>query len=286
MIRGKEAVMSYGVPEKRYGRGRNQTVSNEHRKRCRMAERASMRKKIFTAALAVVLCLGTTGCGENTIPNLTEDELQLIGEYTAVTLMKYDANRRSRLVELPQEEEPAELPEEIPEAEELPQETEELSGMGEPENTPVIDRTDNTENGSVEAVLALPEGISVSYAGLEVCDVYPNAEEPGYFVLRATEGKKLLVLRFSLFNGSGQEQTADIASQPVEFRVTVNGDYTRNALPSLLPDDLTAFRDTLSAGETREAVLVIEVGEQSGEEIGTVSLKLKNDAKTYTIQLL
>lgn len=251
-----------------------------------MAERASMKKKMVAAAMAALLCLGTTGCGENTIPNLTENELQMIGEYTAVTLMKYDANRRSRLVELPQEQESAENPQEIPETEETLQEPEVPSGMGETEDTPVIDRTDDAESGSMEEVLALPEGISVSYAGLEVCDVYPNAEEQGYFVLRATEGKKLLILRFSLFNGSGQEQTADIASQPAEFRVTVNESYTRNALPSLLLDDLAAFRDTLPAGETREAVLVIEVGEQSGEEIGTVSLKLKNDAKTYTIQLL
>ena len=37
-------------------------------------------------------------CG-NEIPDLTEEESQRIGEYAAVTLLKYDANNRSRLVD-------------------------------------------------------------------------------------------------------------------------------------------------------------------------------------------
>ena len=39
------------------------------------------------------------------------------------------------------------------------------------------------------------------------------------------------------------------------------------------------------AGETRTVVLVIEVEQQSDEEIASLSLRLKNDTKTYTIQL-
>ena len=107
-------------------------------------ERASMKKKIVAAALAILMCLGTTGCGENAIPNLDEEELQAIGEYTAVTLMKYDANRRSRLVELPEETtEPTEP------SEQVPQETPEPSGMAPVDETPVIDGADEDRKSVV-----------------------------------------------------------------------------------------------------------------------------------------
>ena len=243
-------------------------------------ERASMKKKIVAAALAILMCLGTTGCGENAIPNLDEEELQAIGEYTAVTLMKYDANRRSRLVELPEETtEPTEP------SEQVPQETPEPSGMAPVDETPVIDRADDTQESSMEEVLALPQGMRISYLGEEVCDAYPHDGEEHYFMLTATSGKKLLVLSFQLTNETEQEQSVDIASQNVEFRITVNDDYKRRAMPSLLLDDLSTYVDAVPAGETRTAVLVIEVEQQADEEITSLSLKLKNDTKIYTIQL-
>ena len=39
-----------------------------------------------------------TACG-NEIPDLTEAESQRVGEYAAVTLLKYDATLRSRLAD-------------------------------------------------------------------------------------------------------------------------------------------------------------------------------------------
>ena len=137
----------------------------------------------------------------------------------------------------------------------------------------------------MEEVLALPDGMRISYLGEEVCDAYPHDGEEHYFMLTATSGKKLLVLSFRLTNEAEQEQSVDIASQTVEFRITVNEEYKRRAMPSLLLDDLSTYVDVIPAGETRTAVLVIEVEQQSDEEITSLSLKLKNDTKIYTIQL-
>lgn len=238
-------------------------------------------RKFKGGMLAVMICLGLAGCGENVIPELTESEMQLIGEYTAFTMMKYDASNRSRLVDLPQE--PA-APE--PMETEPPRETEEPSGMGEADNTPVTDISQEEDPGSMEDVLGLAEGVSVSYAGAELCDIYPYDGELGSLAVPASEGKKLLVLRFRFTNGTEQEQTADIFSQKeMTFRITVNESYRRNAMRSLLLDDMTALRETIPAGESIEAVLIIEVEQGSMEEISSVFLNLKNDEKTYTIQL-
>ena len=55
-------------------------------------------KNMVCGALLCAMMLSMTACG-NEIPDLTEEESQRIGEYAAVTLLKYDANNRSRLVD-------------------------------------------------------------------------------------------------------------------------------------------------------------------------------------------
>lgn len=241
-------------------------------------------KKLKVGLMAVVLCLGLAGCGENAIPELTEQEMQTIGEYAAITMMKYDASNRSRLVTLPQVTEPAapEPTETVP-----PRNPEEPSGMGEVADTPVTDITQPEEDpGSMEDVLGLAEGVSVSYVDAELCDTYPHDEEIGSVAVNASEGKKLLVMRFRFTNGTGEEQIVDIFSQKeMTFRITVNEEYRRNAMRVLVLDDMTALKETIPAGESTEAVLIIEVEQGSMEEIDSISLNLKNDAKTYTIRL-
>lgn len=241
-------------------------------------------KKFMTGLITAVACFGLVGCGENAIPELTESEMQTIGEYTAITMMKYDASNRSRLVNLPQEVEPV-APE--PVETEPPQETEEPSGMGEVDDTPVTDMSQQEDPGSMEEVLGLAEGMSVSYVGAELCDTYPHDVEFGGLVMSASaEDKKLLVLRFQFSNGTDQEQTVDIIGQnELNFRITVNEDYRRNAMRALVLDDMTGLRETIPAGESTEAVLIIEVEQGSMEEISAISLNLKNGEKRYTIQL-
>lgn len=241
------------------------------------------RTGLMTAALCAGLCLGMTGCGENVIPELSENEMQMIGEYAAFTLMKYDASNRSRLVELPAEPAP-EIPEQT-EPEKSP-EPEEPSETGPVDDTPVTDMTEDEDPGSMEEVLGLAEGLSVSFTDAEVCDKYPHEEELGVLSVSASSGKKLLVLHFQFINNTEQEQSVDIASQKeLSFRITVNGDYRRNAMTVLLLDDMTTLKETLPAGESTNAVLIIEVEQESIEQIDSISLNLKNDVKAYTIQL-
>ena len=242
-----------------------------------------MRKKNIAAVLTVVmLSLGLTGCGDNMIPEMTDDQLQLIGEYAAVTLMKYDASNRSRLVELPEETDPV-IPDPMP-----PEMSEEPSGMGAVDDTPIVSTPDNepVNDYSMEEVLGLGEGISVAYVDGELSGEYPYDSETDYFKVTASEGRQLLVLHFSIANGTGQDQTVDLFSQETSFRITVNEDYTRRAMTTWLLDDMATFKGTIPAGETREVVLVIEVEQNSMSEIASVTLNLKNDSKTYTIQLL
>lgn len=233
---------------------------------------------------AAFLMLGLTGCAENQIPDMTDAQMQSMGEFLAVKLVRYDMGRRSRLMDL-SEYGNLDWTLDEPEGQE-PEEPE--TGMKPVEDTPVVDsagKEDTNPINSLEDVLGLPPGVTVLFAGDKTCAYYPEDEEASYFSLNASEGKKLLVLSFSVTNSTEQEQVLDILGMDVNFQIGVNGEYTRRALTTLMENDLATYRGTLAAGESHEMVLVIEVGEEMAENIASISLNVKNDTQTYSMQL-
>lgn len=241
-----------------------------------------MRKRGIALVCAAVLLM--TGCGA-ILPEMTDEESNLIGEYAAITLLKYDANSRSRLVDLTQVEEKTEadvssVPE-TPSPEESPtQQAPDIS------DTPVIDNRDENNYGtdSVESFLELPEGVSVVYTGYQLCQSYPE-EENRYFALDAAEGKELLVLCFSLQNNSGTTQELNLMERRDNYKLTINGNYSKTALPTMLINDLAAYKGTIPDGGAEEVVLVIEIEPEQVSTVETIALRLKNESKTSTIQL-
>ncbi len=241
-----------------------------------------MKKKIIALLLAVAaLSVCVTGCGENAIPDMTDEELQAIGEYAAVTLMKYDAGNRSRLVELPKEH--------VQEKPEPVEEPEESHGMGQVDDTPVIDAQGEPQANlyTVEEVLGLAEDVSVTYTGELVCDEYPQENTSDAFAMPpAGPGERYLVLNFTIQNGSDQACLVDILSQKSAiYKITVNGSRLGNALTTMLPNDMSTVREYLPAGDSREVVLIIEAEQSEIENIEAIELELKNDTKTCTIRL-
>lgn len=241
-----------------------------------------MREKLVAVILALVFCFGLTGCGENQIPEMTDEELQAVGEYAAITLMKYDASNRSRLVELPEESTPT-----APEVSEPDSEQEKPSGMGPVDDTPIVNPGGKGIDNSytMEEVMELPEGVSVNYLGYELCASYPHDAGNDFFALSAVQGKQLLIIQFSIENHSGQEQKIDLLSNGVTYRMTLNGKDTRQALMTMLLNDMSTYADDISDGDSEQVVLVFEVNEMTETDISEIRLNLKNESKTYTIQL-
>jgi hypothetical protein len=83
-------------------------------------------------------------------------------------------------------------------------------------------------------------------------------------------------------NNSGADQEINIFEKNPVCKVTVNGNYTRTALVTMLTNDLSTYMDTLNAGAAEEVVLLIEIDESMASEINTVSLTMKNSENTYT----
>lgn len=232
-------------------------------------------------AIACLAALLLSGCGD-VMPNLTEEENNVIGEYAAIQLLRYDVSTRSRLVDpdlLQDEPEPVQPvePQNPPEEENPPE-----SQMPE---TPVKDNTAAAVTESPESLLELPEGMSLIYTGYETDSVYQE-DGNSYFVLEAAEGKELLILHFSLQNAADVPRTVDLFGNSTVYRVTVNGDYTRAALMTMLSNDLVTYSGTVPAAGAADVVLVVEVESGIMESAESIILNMKKDSRTCVMQLL
>lgn len=233
--------------------------------------------KIFPILVTMVMCL--TGCAENQIPTMTDEQIYEVSEYVAITLMKYDASNRSRLVELDEDD----FFEKEPIATQEPEDT----GMKPVDDTPVIDATTGeVEKTDVESVLALADNLELNYLGYELTDSYPKDSENSYFSVFAADGKKLLVIRFDLSNKTEQEIAVDLLSSDESFTLTVNEEYSRRALTTMLDNDLSTYVGSLSGNESREVVLIIEVDNTLVDNINSLSIKVQDGEKNHTIQIL
>lgn len=237
--------------------------------------------RIACSALLCTMTLSLTACG-NQIPDLTEDQSQQIGEYAAVTLLKYDANNRSRLVEpdvviarMNKEAQKAEAKE--------PEQTQEPSASATEMTTPAAQEDITT---SLEDFFGLAEGLNLSYENAQILDSYPeDGAANAYFALDASEGKKLLVLQFRLENTTAEAADVDLLGTASRYVITVNNTYRRNALTTMLPNDLSAYAGTIGAGEGEELVLLAEIDADMADAVESISLHLKNVSNEYTIQL-
>ena len=249
-----------------------------------------MKKKIV-AALLTGMALMMAGCG-NAIPDMTDDQLQEVGEYTAMLLLSHDVNYRSRLVDVEtlvtEEAEPFERPQETPTPEETP--APENVGMDPTEDTPVVDLTGGQGNEeqsvvSLEEALGLSGQLTLSYTGHEIADSYPRDEaSEEYFTVDAEDGNQLLVLHFTLQNHGEGTEMADTRGEKLTVRVSVNG-ITSVSLTTLLENDLMLYQEGLNPGETKEVVLLAEFEALTLRDVTSVELNVKNDDKNATIQL-
>lgn len=234
--------------------------------------------KKSAAVFLTVALLMLSGCAENQIPDMTEDDMQSIGEFVAITMMKYDLGHTSRLMDLSEAgmEGVAVMPAVTP----VPEES---SGMGPVDDTPIVDAAGEAvlpkNDYTMEEVMGLPEGVTVAFLGQETYSSYPN--ESDYFSVTASDGKKIVVLKFSLTNTTEQELSVDLLSSGATYRITLNENFSYNALTTGLLEDLSTYENSLPAGGSAEAVLLIEVEDSVSEEILSVGIIVRNESKSY-----
>ncbi len=240
---------------------------------------------ICAALTAALVFLG--GCG-NAIPDMSTEVEQKVGEYAGFVMLRYDANHRSRLVDLPEESFPEETVEE-PETpvEEIQEEVQEEQQEIQEEVVNPVEVIDNTTEQETETVtpeefLGLAEGMSLIYQGFSFEDSY-SGQMDDFLSVDASEGKKLLVLYFTLYNQTGTAQDVDFLGDGAAFKAVINGNVTRTALLSMLMSDMAAYKGTIENGYGEELALIFEEDENIVPE--SIQLVIQNTGGKCTVTL-
>lgn len=241
-------------------------------------------KKISILLCGIVLCCFLTGCG-STMPELTEEENDLITEYAVSLLLKYDKNSTSRLIDLAAYEEERSIIEDnaeaVKEAESL---EEEETDSPLTVDTEVVDLTDESEASTIEEFYGI-DGFSFQYMGYDFETEYPEMadnEADAFFAMEATQGMQLMVLKFHVINQYGAE--LNMSSYNTKMRVSINGESSKSVLfPTMLLNDIQAYKGVPEADGSTELVAIVEVPE--GTSVDTLSLILRNDSDNATITL-
>ena len=232
----------------------------------------------FIILLAGTLLVSLSGCG-NTIPALSEEQEALVVEYASTAVLKHDANYQGKLVDLSTLKNEEETPEEettqepVEEAD-IPKEPEQMQ-----ESQQDVFNAEQEEaqvQANAEQVLGLHD-VSLTCSGYEVDEFYPKNGNEIYFVMNATPGNNLLVMRFTLRNLLNEEQEIQIRPGAVRVKIDLNGGE-KNALTTMLLNDLATYQGTLGPNEETELVVVGEYPVEDLQVIDSLSVKLKNES--------
>lgn len=224
-----------------------------------------MKKKIIIAGMSMMLCM-LCGCLEST--PLTDAEMNVVAEYAASLMLKYDSNYESAMY---YEEELLALlsPTPMPTATPTPTPAAPEGGALPPIFTPgaVNDKTTNEQLTEIMAV----ENFTVTYESYETKEeVFSNE----YFSLKAKEGKQYVEVKFKLHNNTSEELVFDASENGLEYKLDINVGTVYRASLSMLENDMQYMEIPVPANGSADAVLIFEV---SDAEINTAHLIIENE---------
>lgn len=278
--------------------------------------------KKFTCAICIMSLLVLTLAGCGSIPDMNEEQEEMVSEYAVSLLLKYDAANHSRLVDVDSTiaayEAAKKLHDQAEEAyykriEEEENKRREEAQNQDNKNSEYSQNTANSDssgdghggasnaeggsgrndgsggavvvdNASIEEFLGL-SGFGFVYAGFDVMNDYPEDSMDFVPYISASEGGDLCVVYFNVTNMSSDTNTLDILNMvPMTyFKLAINGDNFHSVLRTLLEDDMAVYEGDFAPGETKRLVLITEVRE--GTQISAVNLRITQGSDSLTKSL-
>ncbi|MDD3416983.1 MAG: hypothetical protein PHY47_23810 [Lachnospiraceae bacterium] len=240
-----------------------------------------MNKRVKVILLAFMGMMIVSGCSYVATINLTDQEQQQVVGYATDLLLKYDSNHQN-LVDT-SEARLLKAKVEAFKASEAEQEEDnnqdESNKTGVSENQVVADGTQD-----IAEALGL-NGFEIKYDSFEMTDSYPKGEDANsYFSMSATPGNHLMVIHFKVKNVTDGDLQCNTLSVNPTFRILLNETDRKNALTTLLLNDLSTLDEMITANGELDTVVVLEVPMEYGE-INQMHFIIKNGENQSTIPL-
>ena len=113
-------------------------------------------------------------------------------------------------------------------------------------------------------------GIFLSYQGYAVTNTYPESSKS--YVVNADKNKKLLVLRFDLYNGTDGDQSVNMIPLNLLFQIILNGKNIGYSSVTFLPNDLSSYSGTIESRAHESVVVLTQISESESKQIDTLGM--------------
>ena len=235
--------------------------------------------KIKMTAVFLAAALMFAGCGE-ALYELTPEEQAAVVSYASHVVAKYNSYQKDGEVFVQQEvldgEEETEEGADTQAPETDTQESDTQQETKPDAERPQEAQEDASDTVALETALNLGE-ISADYTGCSLCTTY---EKSDVYAVDAEPGQQLLVLNLSLKNQSDQDIALDILKMAPVISAELNESKTVPAQMTILPNDLSTYQGSISAGKSAELVLLFQVP-QDIQEVSAVQLKITIGQRQY-----
>lgn len=236
----------------------------------------SLKTKLFLL-IAGIGMLSMTGCASTL--KITDTQSDMVAEYAAGLVLKYDRYYEDEYIE------PTIMVEEVV-----------IPSVSTPTPTVAIASTDNkSSNGKTLGTSQKTEenlqanadftevigikGLSIEYSDYEIRE---NLSDP-YFTIESGEGKKLLIVTFSVKNTTSKDVKLNLENADIEYQLDIENGTFQKPLLTFLENDLRLIDTVIKAKSTIETVLVFNVSDDIN--VKNVNAIISQKDKTAIVKL-
>lgn len=247
----------------------------------------SILKRISYIACCVLIMCSFSGCSLIPELSLTQEQNELVAEYAAGLLVKYQIGHQMGLTPLSAYDFMPEPEVVLPTDEETDvavdsAEIEESAADAESAQEPAIEVQDDNVEETTSSGVPMSDvfgatGFSITPTGYEVAQVYPsNNTEELVFSMQAAPDKELMVIHFEVSNIGEAEAECNLMLGGVKARAIINKEGRTPAQATILDNDLLNMDVMVDAYSSVDGVLVFEVTEGTTTEMTSLDLVLSN----------
>ncbi len=236
-----------------------------------------MNKKIILSIVLLCVCMGFCGC--SLMEPVSDKDMDAIAAYSAKMVAKYNTKQKDGVVFIDESDELKSMAKEK-EKEKAKANTTNSTNSSKSSNSTSGNATQTTPPVALAAALG-KNGVDFAFQGVEVKDSYTT----NVYDMSPNPGSKFLVMKFKATNTSGQDANIDILSLSPKFKATINGSANANNDLTLMPEDLSTFKGTLKANESRDLIILFQFKDADLSNIQGTSLKCTVNGSTNDIIL-